>query len=80
MNFLVILGVCVYINILAQLPLLEFVREVSVWANRFGISLQAHRLPGIFLGNVEIDSAGSKHRVGQVRCPCRKRKNQRKTG
>jgi hypothetical protein len=80
MNFLVILGVCVCIAILAQLPLLEFVRKVSGGANRFGISFHAHSLLDIFLGHVEIDWAGGKHRVGQVRCPCRERKSQRKTG
>lgn len=57
MNFLIMLRVGVCIAIFAQLPLLEFVREVSRRLNRFGISLHAHRLLDISMGHVEIGCA-----------------------
>src|ERR1039458_3437795 len=77
MVFFVMLGISVFIAVLAQLPLLEFVREVSRRSNRFGIAFDTDCGVDIFLGNVGIDCAGGKHMIGQVRCPCRERKSQR---
>src|SRR5450756_550445 len=74
------LGISVSIAVLAQLPLLEFVGEVGGRSNRFGIAFDTDCGVDIFLGNVGIDCAGGKHMIGQVRCPCRERKSQRKGG
>jgi len=80
MVFFVMLGISVCIAVLAQLPLLEFIREVSGRSNRFGIAFDTDCGVDIFLGNVGIACAGGKHMIGQVRCPCRERKSQRKGG
>ena len=80
MVFLVKLGVHVGTAILPHLSLFEFVGVVSRWTHGLGISRDADRGLDVFLGNVEIDCAGGKHRVGQAGSPCRERKSQRKTG
>jgi len=72
------LGVPVGIPILANLPLLEFVGVMSGRSNRFGISLYAHSLLDIRLGNIGVDRTRRKRRVRQVRCPDREGYDQRK--
>ena len=52
------LGISVCITVLAHVPLLELISEAGGRLSRFGISLNAHSLPDIRLGNIGIDCAG----------------------
>lgn len=66
MVFFVMLGISICIAVLAQLPLLEFVREVSGRSNRFGIAFDTDCGVDIFLGNVGIACAGGERWIGHV--------------
>lgn len=57
------LGVRVGVAVFAHLPLFKLVGEVGGRADRFGVTLHAHRLLDIRLCNAGVECAGSKRRV-----------------
>ena len=76
MVILVMRGVHVGTAILPHLSLFEFVGVVSRWTHGLAISLDADRGLDVLLRDAWVDGTRSKHRVGQIRCPCRERKCQ----